>query len=265
MSATATAKKLGIRREWAMYAVWPEDGILRFLPTYPSIRFGNYLNEAVQITTSNKLYYRDGEMYTIADEVLDWFQAETRTTVAHAEPFHCMAHTRLEVFANPSMIVKPSQFLEEYDDYADGLHPDLLSALEQGEMDIYVVPNQQVNHDEVFTKRSFDLYRLMNIWRKRMTSDQVSGFEVPENRNSRLIFGITGQQTHEGGVKVASVFFGQRFPSPDKGWIIFLSVELFEQMLLSWVDTMTCESMTRHLDHCGFIIPHEADDNSVRP
>ena len=266
MSATAAAQKLGIRREWELFAVWPEDGIVRYLPTYPSIHFGNYLNEAIQIVTSNKLFYRNGEMFTLTLNDLNWFRAETRTELENDEPFHCMAQTRLEVFLTSSMLISPQRFIEAYDDYALGLHPDLLSALTNEEFEISVIPNSILDRDEPSTKRSFDLYRLLNVWRKRMLSEQVSGFEIPDYQSSRLLFGVTGQKTTDGGVMLTSMFFGERFLESQKGWIVFFSVDLFEQQILTWIDAMTCETMTRHLDHCGLIIPHETKSfNSVRP
>ncbi len=253
MSAVEYAEQLGIRSAWSRHAIWDGEGINHDLKSVASIRFGPFINETVAIHTTNVLFQRpeDGEIRTIPEQDLEWYELQTKTSLPEDDTlYHLMAFTRIDVDVAGTQI-SVADFFNQRKDLQQGLHRDLSTLLFKNRTPIFTLPaNAKRSATNGRSNRYFNLEPLAKTWRLNNVSSKIaSGFSP--NGSKRILYGGTGSPE-----KLNSLFFGQLSPAGQTfgNWICFMPIELFEQTYLTWLDDITGPVFKHHLEHCGLRI-----------
>ncbi|MFZ6015389.1 MAG: hypothetical protein ACOYUZ_03475 [Patescibacteria group bacterium] len=253
---------IGLRPEWARFAVEKNDGIGQNMSSFPSIQFGEARNELISVQTPNSLYLRlpEMEVKTISEMDLEWYESQSRTHVKYRSdeypddpPYHEMAFTRVQVQLSDQTRIHPDNFEKVLARYLVGMHDDIKQAISDHRLNAHYLQTECRRSGAARGQHTkhFALPQLSMIWRNNMLSTNVGNYRP--NGDVRNFFGGTG--VPEG---LTGMFFGQI--SPDRrddrnNWICFMSVELFEQLYLTWLDDLTGMVFLRHIEHCGLIIP----------
>ncbi|MBD3281381.1 hypothetical protein GF391_01405 [Candidatus Uhrbacteria bacterium] len=240
-----------IRPNWRKFAIPNQDAVNFDLLTGASYRFGPCRNNRAVIITSNMLFLdkKDGLPRYIPEEDLEWLEYHSRCPLEDDLSYPQMALTRLELDLT-QLNINVADFFNEHSEYQKGLHRDIKTGIIKNELIVFFMPHdgERCKNGHSY-KKTFYIHPLSHTRRMGRLSTQIKHYGP--NGNTPAFNGMVGEPDN-----VTALFFGEWYASGErrKSWICFVPIELFEQLYLTWLDTIVSSSFTKHLENYGLRI-----------